>query len=227
MSNFINFAITSHGGELVRSARAASKKIVFVDAISGTHYENNRADLCWKDESFYDGAHGTVAAVVLEDGVLKVVASFTTASSAQPVKSVAIRAKIADADDSSAVLFAACSDDNTCIVLPSSGDNVTDVVFDIPMNLTSSDIDAFGELPSVGVDLSDYAKTNTEQTFTAGINFEITEGEGEEAVTHEYPFETNVVKVTYTADASTGTLDLTLGNGHVVRITGNVSVDPS
>ena len=216
-ATFATPVITQDGADLVRRARGQGRKFVFVDALSGTIYESHRSDLCHKPAAFFDGASGSVSAVLIDQGVFKVVAAFTAAAALQPVKSIAVRAKVAGEDDAAAIIFAACSDENSCIVLPGSGDAPIKFTFDLPMNLTADDVDAFGELPGTGVDLSHCATIDTAQTFTAGKSYAITEGEGAEAVTHEYPFASMPVKV----EAGEGYVDITSGNGQVIRISEN------
>lgn len=204
-ATFATPVITQDGADLVRRARGQGKKIVFVDALSGTAYESHRSDLCHKPAAFFDGAHGIVSAVLIDQGVFKVVAAFVTAPAVQPVKSIAVRAKVTGEDDAASVIFAACSDDNSCLVLPASGDVLVTFTFDLPINLTASDVDAFGAWPGTGC-----VTLNTAQTLTAGKGYAITEGD----TIHEYPFASMPIKI----EEGTGYVDITTGNGQVIRI---------
>lgn len=111
--------ITSAGANLIAQATAANP-IVFVDALSGTNAASSNADLASKDASFYNGITGTIQASSATNNVAKIVVRFGNAGeNPQAVKSVCLRGRLANQNDSQAVIVSAMSDANSEIVIPS------------------------------------------------------------------------------------------------------------
>lgn len=128
--------VTADGANLIAQA-TSSNQIVMVDALSCTLAATDAADLASKTVSWYDGISGTIESSSATDNVAKVIAKFGNAgATAQPVKSIALRAKLANQADSSAVIIAAMSDENSEIVLPSSSSvaQVERVIFNFAVN---------------------------------------------------------------------------------------------
>ena len=111
--------ITSAGANLIAQATAANP-IVFVDALSGTQAASSNADLASKDVSFYNGITGTIQASSATNNVAKIVVRFGNAGqNPQAVKSVCVRGRLANQNDSQAIIVSAMSDANSEIVIPS------------------------------------------------------------------------------------------------------------
>lgn len=111
--------ITSAGANLIAQATAANP-IVLVDALSGTQSASSNADLASKDASFYNGITGTIQASSATNNVAKIVVRFGNAGqNPQAVKSVCVRGRLANQNDSQAVIVSAMSDANSEIVIPS------------------------------------------------------------------------------------------------------------
>lgn len=128
--------ITADGANLIAQA-TSSNQIVMVDALSCTLAATDAADLASKTASWYDGVSGTIESSSATDNVAKVIAKFGNAgANPQPVKCVALRAKLANQADSAAVIIAAMSDENSEIVLPSSSSvaQVERVIFNFAIN---------------------------------------------------------------------------------------------
>lgn len=128
--------VTADGANLIAQA-TSSNQIVMVDALSCTLAATDAADLASKTASWYDGVLGTIESSSATDNVAKVIAKFGNAgANPQAVKSVALRAKLANQADSAAVIIAAMSDENSEIVLPSSSSvaQVERVIFNFAVN---------------------------------------------------------------------------------------------
>lgn len=128
--------VTADGANLIAQA-TSSNQIVMVDALSCTLAATDAADLASKTASWYDGVAGTIESSSATYNVAKVVAKFGNAgANPQAVKSVALRAKLANQADSAAVIIAAMSDENSEIVLPSSSSvaQVERVIFNFAVN---------------------------------------------------------------------------------------------
>lgn len=128
--------VTADGANLIAQA-TSSNQIVMVDALSCALAATDAADLASKTASWYDGVLGTIESSSATENVAKVVAKFGNAVvNPQAVKSVALRAKLANQADSAAVIIAAMSDENSEIVLPSSSSvaQVERVIFNFAIN---------------------------------------------------------------------------------------------
>lgn len=116
---FTNQIITLDGQGLIAQATAANP-ISWVDALSKATVPTDPAD-----PTLYSGLSGTVdgAAVSgLNARTARIVVAFgnTTGSTAQDVKAIAVRAKLASQSDSEAVIFAYCTDASSTITFPPS-----------------------------------------------------------------------------------------------------------
>lgn len=217
--------LTSAGAQLLRQAKAASKKIVITRAKCGSQWDMDRGDLCGKPLEFYDGAAGSIDSVSMAKGYLQVVASFEAVDSGtDPVKSVCICAQIQKngvsptydpADD---VPFAACSDDN-------SG-HISGIGFSVDFGLPISDGASIVQSGSaevykggVTVEIGDSILiTNSDDDDGAfasynysGLSF------GNNDVENEIDYANIVKGVSINVDDKT--CDLTLGDGTVYRLT--------
>lgn len=252
----INQVLTSAGAALLREAVNDSKKIVFTRAIAGSHYDmDSRGDLSAKPIDWYDGANGSISGVSAKTSGLVVVASFEAVDSGvDPVKSACICAQIKKAgvdpeyDPADDVIFAACCDDNSLFV---SGDSIQ-IQFDLSVAMSSL-VDDTGSTSGdfVTLDTSQTIEATKKihvgeneivlgdglcvqdgtveenpgyiQLFSTGVEyFSGTQGADE----HSFEFEAMPLKCEYST--ANKTVNLTLGNGTVVRLTcTNVEKDPS
>ena len=128
--------VTADGASLIAQA-TSTNQLVMVDALSCTLAATDAADLASKTASWYDGVSGTIESSSATNNVAKVIAKYGNAGAiAQPVKSVALRAKLANQADSAAVIIAAMSDADSEIVLPSSSSvaQIERVIFNFAIN---------------------------------------------------------------------------------------------
>lgn len=253
---FENQVLTSRGAGLFRDAVEGSFKIVFTRAIAGSNWDESRGDLSAKPIDWYDGADGSISAVSTANGILQVVASFS-GSGTNPVKSVCICVqKKKDGvsptyDKKDDIIFAACCDDNSGYVsgdsfkihfnLPVAMSSVVDAVGNVDPDVvhTSGDQTIDGKLTvgesgegeivvinddlvnTIGYGLS--IKTHDESTsvLITDTAFTISPGDDERS----YPYSTMPLKCEY--DTTELWVKLTLGNGHVVKLTcTSVEEDP-
>ena len=219
--------LTSAGAQLLRQAKAASKKIVITRAKCGSQWDMDRGDLCGKPLEFYDGATGSIDSVSMAKGYMQVVASFEAVDSGtDPVKSVCICAQIKKngvsptydpADD---VPFAACSDDN-------SG-HISGIGFSVEFGLPISDGASIVQSGSAeiykgevtvdigdGIAISDATQDDGEHV---SISYDgITFGGGDLTDESEILYATMVKSVSI--NTGDKTCDITLGDGTVYRLT--------
>ena len=115
-SVFSNNVITQAGLNLIASATAANP-IVYVKALSSPSVPSIP-----DDASSYLGIDGVIDASSSTDNTARIVARYgnSTQYSPQPVKAIAITARLASQSDSQASVFAYCSDANSQIVFPPS-----------------------------------------------------------------------------------------------------------
>lgn len=115
-SVFSNNVVTQAGLNLIASATAANP-IVYVKALSSPSVPSIP-----DDESSYLGIDGVIDASSSTDNTARIIARYgnNTQYSPQPVKAIAIMAKLASQSDSQALVFAYCSDANSQIVFPPS-----------------------------------------------------------------------------------------------------------
>lgn len=241
-----NQVLTNSGAALLRDAVNAEKKIVFTRAICGSHYDmDSRGDLASKPLDWYDGIDGSILAVSVAGGILSVIASFSGSGSA-PIKSVCICAqKKKDGvtptyDKKDDIIIAATCDDNSCYL---SGDSFK-IRFDLPIAL-SGIVDPVGEIDPLPNNV--VTTTGPEQyihgvtTFSEDDNTavilngsvrmtdlydedeiyaEFSVGSlmlGDKNTDREYNYVTMPLKCEY--NTTSGTVDLTLGNGTKIRLT--------
>jgi len=246
--------ISNAGAALVRKAASGSKKLVFTRAKSGSQWDDSRADLANKPADWYDGIEGTISGVSAGSDGLKVVASFTAADSGDlPVKSVCICAQLKkdgvdpEYDEADDVIFAATCNDNSCFTI---ADSFT-VNFDLPIPM-SSVVDDSGSTSGDYVTL-DTEQTITKTKTVRVADDQIILGDGlsvQDGATDEHPgyiaffsgfmeyysgiqgkeehsfdYEYMPLKAEYST--ANKTIDLTLGDGTVVRLTcTNVEENP-
>lgn len=245
--------ITNAGAALVRQAASGSKKLVFTRAKSGSQWDDSRADLANKPADWYDGIEGTISGVTAGSNGLKVVASFTAADIGDlPVKSVCICAQLKkdgvdpEYDEAEDIIFAATCNDNSCFTIADS----FSVNFDLPIPMSSVVDDS-------GSTSGDYVTLDTEQEITAVKSVHVEDwmitlgptlriedstveenpsfidigdsgGEYNAGGAHEsafFEYKDMIFKTEYSTENKT--IDLTLGNGKVVRLTcTNVEENP-
>ena len=129
---FTNQVITLDGQSLMAQATSANP-IAWVNALSSTTVPSDTGD-----PTSYNGVTGTIDSAAV-DGMnsrtARIVVAFgnSATSSAQAVKAIAVRAKLASQSDSEAVVFAYCTDTNSTITFPpsTSAPQVTRFAFNI------------------------------------------------------------------------------------------------
>ena len=115
-SVFTNNVVTQAGLRLIAEATAANP-IVYVDALSASQIPQDPEAI-----PFYNGVDGVIDASSATDNTARIVSRFgnSSSSTAQPVKAIAITARLSSQSDSEKVIFAYCSDANSQIVFPPS-----------------------------------------------------------------------------------------------------------
>lgn len=134
MSVFATNEITTAGLALIAQATSANP-LCYVMAYSSTTVPSNPEDV-----SSYDGITGTIDASSATENTTRIVARFGNSSNSQPVKGIAISAKLQSQADSAAVIFAYCSDANSEIVFPSTSlpEQVTRFAFNLTFDPTTT-----------------------------------------------------------------------------------------
>ena len=233
MSIFEHAVITSEGAGLIRDAVSQSKQIIITRAKCGSHYDmDGLGDLVSKPISWFDGTNGNVTGSNQTDFGARVVISFEAVEGKDdPVKSVGICAQIKKDGDSPTysesddVLLALACDDNSNI----TNKKAFSVSFDLPINQYSSSNTV---IAGSGNANGDYVMNSGDQTIDGDLTIDsaiigdlsITET-GLTIDESAFPFSTMPLKCEY--DAENKTVDLTLGDGTVVRLTvSDVSVNP-
>ena len=116
MSDFAINTVTPAGMALIAQATAANP-IVYVDSRTGSQYALDSAELVTKPLEWYDGLVGTIFSASATDRVAKITTSYrNTTSTAYPVKSVCIRARLQSQTDSQAIILAATSSGNSQVI---------------------------------------------------------------------------------------------------------------
>ena len=115
-SVFTSNVVTQAGLRLIAEATAANP-IVYVDALSASQIPQDPEAI-----PFYNGGDGIIDASSATDNTARIVSRFgnSSSSTAQPVKAIAITARLSSQQDSDKVIFAYCSDANSQIVFPPS-----------------------------------------------------------------------------------------------------------
>ena len=130
--------LTNKGTSIINKAIADGAKCVISRVITSTHYENAPTDLSSKAPHWWDGVEGTVTGLSLVNASLDVKVHWDAQQDAQPVKSIGIMVKRADADKD--YLLYAESYSNTALSLA----HALDKIFSLPINAPAETFDAIG-----------------------------------------------------------------------------------
>ena len=130
--------LTNKGSSIINKAITDGAKCVISRVITSTHYENVPTDLSSKAPHWWDGAEGTVTGLSLVNASLDVKVHWEAQQDAQPVKSIGIMVKRADADKD--YLLYAESYSNTALSLA----HALDKIFSLPINAPAETFDAIG-----------------------------------------------------------------------------------
>ena len=130
--------LTNKGSSIINKAITDGAKCVISRVITSTHYENAPTDLSSKAPHWWDGAEGTVTGLSLVNASLDVKVHWDAQQDAQPVKSIGIMVKRADADKD--YLLYAESYSNTALSLA----HALDKIFSLPINAPAETFDAIG-----------------------------------------------------------------------------------
>ena len=130
--------LTNKGSSIINKANTDGAKCVISRVITSTHYENAPTDLSSKAPHWWDGAEGTVTGLSLVNASLDVKVHWEAQLDAQPVKSIGIMVKRADADKD--YLLYAESYSNTALSLA----HALDKIFSLPINASAETFDAIG-----------------------------------------------------------------------------------
>ena len=130
--------LTNKGTSIINKAITDGAKCVISRVVTSTHYENVPTDLSSKAPHWWDGADGTVTGLSLVNASLDVKVHWEAQQDAQPVKSIGIMVKRADADKD--YLLYAESYSNTALSLA----HALDKIFSLPINAPTETFDAIG-----------------------------------------------------------------------------------
>ena len=130
--------LTNKGTSIINKAIKDGAKCVISRVITSTHYENVPTDLGSKAPHWWDGAEGTVTGLSLVNASLDVKVHWEAQQDAQPVKSIGIMVKRADADKD--YLLYAESYSNNALSLA----HALDKIFSLPINAPAETFDAIG-----------------------------------------------------------------------------------
>ena len=130
--------LTNKGSSIINKAITDGAKCVISRVITSTHYENVPTDLSSKAPHWWDGAEGTVTGLSLVNASLDVKVHLDAQQDAQPVKSIGIMVKRADADKD--YLLYAESYSNNALSLA----HALDKIFSLPINAPVETFDAIG-----------------------------------------------------------------------------------
>ena len=130
--------LTNKGTSIINKAIADGAKCVISRVITSTHYENVPTDLSSKAPHWWDGVEGTVTGLSLVNASLDVKVHWEAQQDAQPVKSIGIMVKRADADKD--YLLYAESYSNTALSLA----HALAKIFSLPINAPAETFDAIG-----------------------------------------------------------------------------------
>ena len=130
--------LTNKGTSIINKAITDGAKCVISRVVTSTHYENVPTDLSSKAPHWWDGAEGTVTGLSLVNSSLDIKAHWEAQQDAQPVKSIGIMVKRADADKD--YLLYAESYSNTSVTLA----HALDKIFSLPINASAETFDAIG-----------------------------------------------------------------------------------
>ena len=130
--------LTNKGSSIINKAITDGAKCVISRVITSTHYENVPTDLSSKAPHWWDGAEGTVTGLSLVNASLDIKVHWDAQQDAQPVKSIGIMVKRADADKD--YLLYAESYSNNALSLA----HALDKIFSLPINAPAETFDAIG-----------------------------------------------------------------------------------
>ena len=130
--------LTNKGTSIINKAITDGAKCVISRVVTSTHYENAPTDLSSKAPHWWDGAEGTVTGLSLVNASLDVKVHWDAQQDAQPVKSIGIMVKRADADKD--YLLYAESYSNTALSLA----HALDKIFSLPINAPAETFNAIG-----------------------------------------------------------------------------------
>ena len=130
--------LTNKGSSIINKAITDGAKCVISRVITSTHYENAPTDLSSKAPHWWDGVEGSVTGLSLVNASLDVKVHWDAQQDAQPVKSIGIMVKRADADKD--YLLYAESYSNTALSLA----HALDKIFSLPINAPAETFDAIG-----------------------------------------------------------------------------------
>lgn len=130
--------LTNKGTSIINKAISDGAKCVISRVITSTHYENVPTDLSSKAPYWWDGAEGMITGLSLVNASLDVKVHWDARLDAQPVKSIGIMVKRADADKD--YLLYAESYSNTSVTL----EHAFDKIFSLPINAPAETFDAIG-----------------------------------------------------------------------------------
>ena len=130
--------LTNKGSSIITKAITDGAKCVISRVVTSTHYENVPTDLSSKAPHWWDGAEGTVTGLSLVNASLDVKVHWEAQQDAQPVKSIGIMVKRADAEKD--YLLYAESYSNTALSLA----HALDKIFSLPINAPAETFDAIG-----------------------------------------------------------------------------------
>ena len=130
--------LTNKGTSIISKAIADGAKCVISRVVTSTHYENAPTDLSSKAPHWWDGVEGSVTGLSLVNASLDVKVHWDAQQDAQPVKSIGIMVKRADADKD--YLLYAESYSNTALSLA----HALDKIFSLPINAPAETFDAIG-----------------------------------------------------------------------------------
>ena len=130
--------LTNKGTSIINKAITDGAKCVISRVVTSTHYENIPTDLSSKAPHWWDGVEGSVTGLSLVNASLDVKVHWDAQQDAQPVKSIGIMVKRADADKD--YLLYAESYSNTALSLA----HALDKIFSLPINAPAETFDAIG-----------------------------------------------------------------------------------
>ena len=130
--------LTNKGTSIINKAITDGAKCVISRVITSTHYENVPTDLSSKAPHWWDGVEGSVTGLSLVNASLDVKVHWEAQQDAQPVKSIGIMVKRADAEKD--YLLYAESYSNTALSLA----HALDKIFSLPINAPAETFDAIG-----------------------------------------------------------------------------------
>ena len=130
--------LTNKGTSIINKAITDGAKCVISRVVTSTHYENVPTDLSSKAPHWWDGAEGTVTGLSLVNASLDIKVHWDAQQDAQPVKSIGLMVKRADADKD--YLLYAESYSNTALSLA----HALDKIFSLPINAPAEMFDAIG-----------------------------------------------------------------------------------